>query len=48
MKFDENSRLVKMWVERVKEGTYTREQVPKLFNLRDVVWGVLDKEEAND
>lgn len=42
--FNEKSIVVKTWVELVKMGTYTREQVPALFNLRDVVYSILDKE----
>lgn len=42
--FNENSQLVKTWVRLVKAGTYTREQVPNLSNLKKVVGTVLDKE----
>ena len=42
--FDENSQLVKTWVRLVKAGAYTREQVPNLSNLQEVVGIVLDKE----
>ena len=41
MTFDKNSGLVIVWVNMVQNGTYTRDQVPKMFNLRDVVAGVL-------
>ena len=44
MMFDENSQLVKTWVRLVKAGTYTRDDVPNLSNLREVVGNVLDKE----
>lgn len=40
--FNENSGLVKMWVQAVVEGKYSREQVPNLSNLREVVYGILD------
>ncbi len=42
--FNENSQVVKSWVSLVKnEGsTYTRESVPNLFNLREVVYSILD------
>jgi hypothetical protein len=43
--FSENSIVVKVWVKNVKEGSYTREQVPELSNLRDVVLDVLGPEE---
>ncbi len=42
--FDESSQLVKTWVFLVKQGTYTRDQVPKLSNLQEMVYTVLDKE----
>lgn len=42
MVFTKNSGLVKTWVSLVLLGTYTREQVPNLFNLREVVYEVLD------
>ena len=41
--FNENSQLVKTWVRLVKAGAYTREQVPNLSNLKEVVGTVLDK-----
>lgn len=40
--FNENSVIVKTWVSLVLAGTYTREQIPGLSNLRDVVYQVLD------
>lgn len=40
--FNENSVIVKTWVSLVLAGTYTREQVPGLSNLQDVVYQVLD------
>lgn len=40
--FDESSALVQTWVRLVKAGAYTREQVPKLSNLQEVVNKVLD------
>ena len=42
MKFTKDSALVKTWVSLVLSGAYTKEQVPKLFNLRDVVGEVVD------
>lgn len=42
MVFTKNSALVKTWVSLVLSGAYTKEQVPKLFNLRDVVSEVVD------
>jgi hypothetical protein len=42
MIFTPNSAIVKSWVSLVLCGAYTREEVPNLFNLQVVVWGVLD------
>lgn len=42
MVFTKNSALVKTWVSLVLSGAYTKEQVPKLFNLRDVVGEIVD------
>lgn len=39
--FNENSGLVKIWVELIEKGTYTLEQVPKLSNLKTIVEQVL-------
>lgn len=41
--FNENSVIVKTWVSLVLAGTYTREQIPDLSNLRTVVYSVLDE-----
>lgn len=43
--FNENSSLVKVWVRLVNEGKYTREQVPKISNLQEMVYKVLDDTE---
>ena len=32
----------------VQDGTYTRDQVPKMFNLQEVVADVLDEQAAED
>lgn len=39
MIFDENSFLVRLYVKKINEsnGTMTIEDVPKLYNLREVV-----------
>lgn len=37
MMFTKDSALVKTWVSLVLSGVFTVDQVPKLFNLRDVV-----------
>lgn len=41
--FNENSGLVKIWIRNVNEYGYTREQVPKLSNLQEVVYVLLDR-----
>jgi hypothetical protein len=40
--FNENSGLVKTWVNLVRQGAYTVDQVPNLSNLREVVISVLE------
>lgn len=42
--FNESSGLVQIWAKNVRNGNYTREQVPTLSNLQTVVYAVLDKE----
>lgn len=42
MTFTRNSGLVKVWVGLVMAGTYTLDQVPALFNLREVVAEVVN------
>lgn len=44
MTFNKNSGLVIVWVNMVKSGAYQRDQVPKMFNLQDVVNKVLDEQ----
>jgi hypothetical protein len=41
MVFTKNSAIVQSWVTLILAGTYTQDQVPKLFNLQDVVAEVL-------
>lgn len=48
MTFSKESGIVKVWVNLVKNGTYTRDQVPKMFNLQEVVAEVLDEQAAED
>ena len=43
--FHEGSALVKTWVRLVRVGAYQREQVPKLDNLQEIVYQILEKEE---
>lgn len=44
--FNENSGLVRLWVKNVQDQNsgYTRDQVPALSNLREVVFAILDSE----
>lgn len=42
MAFTKNSILVKTWVSLVLCGTFTLDQVPRLFNLKDVVEEVVE------
>lgn len=46
MKFTKKHQIVKSWVALVVAGTYTVDQVPKLFNLREVVVEVLSEQAA--
>ena len=46
MKFTKNHQIVKSWVALVLARTYTVDQVPKLFNLREVVIEVLSEQAA--
>lgn len=47
MTFDRNSGLVIVWVNMVQSGAYTRDQVPKMLNLQEIVGEILD-EQAED
>ncbi|WNX85802.1 hypothetical protein RWV98_05905 [Agathobaculum sp. NTUH-O15-33] len=40
--FDENSGLVRIWVNLVQAGTYTGAEVPPISNLQEVVKSVLE------
>lgn len=42
MVFTRESFSVQFWLKRIREGNATREDVPNLFNLREVVFEVLD------
>jgi hypothetical protein len=37
MVFTKENGLVKVWVSLVRQGTFTLDEVPALYNLRDVV-----------
>lgn len=43
--FTTESALIQMWARNVRNGNYSREQVPKLSNLQEMVYAVLDVEE---
>lgn len=43
MVFTPKSAIVKSWVNLILIGIYDREDVPKLYNLQEVVWGILDE-----
>ncbi|MGN7360008.1 hypothetical protein ACTHPF_26885 [Paenibacillus sp. SAF-054] len=40
--YTKDSGLVKIWVGLVMNGDYKLEQVPKLFNLKEVVTEVIN------
>lgn len=40
--FTTKSALVNLWAKYVENGVYSREQVPKLSNLQENVYAVLD------
>lgn len=46
MKFTKESALVKVWVANVENELYTLEQIPALYNLRDIVIEVLEDNET--
>ncbi|MBW9170790.1 hypothetical protein K2F43_06160 [Clostridium estertheticum] len=41
-KFNKESGCVKVWITLIVGGVYKVEQVPKLFNLREMVGEVLE------
>ena len=43
--FDKNSKVVKAWVKLIWNGDRTLDDVPKLFNLREVVTEIIQEEE---
>lgn len=44
--FNTSSGLVAIWVRNINDGNVTREKVPKLSNLQEVVYAVLNAEVA--
>lgn len=43
MTFTKNSGLVKVWVSLILLGSYSVENVPKLFNIKTVVTEVINE-----
>lgn len=41
--FNENSVIVKSWVNLIREGKRTQQQVPDLYNLRELVFAEINK-----
>lgn len=39
--FNEKSIVVRVWINNVNEGLYTKDEVPNLSNLREIVLSVL-------
>ena len=39
----EHNFLVQFWVRQIKVNGYNREDIPNIFNLKEVVIKVLDK-----
>lgn len=48
MKFTKTSQIVKSWVDRIKQGVKTFEDVPFLYNLRKVVKSILDEDSEKE
>jgi hypothetical protein len=46
--FSIEDNLVQIFVEQVQKGERTRENVPPLLNLQEIVWSELDKLEARE
>jgi len=44
MVFTRESFSVQFWLKRIREGKCDREDVPNLFNLREVVFEILDEQ----
>lgn len=43
MKFTKDSGLVRVWVNLIKNGYRKLEEVPNLFNLKEVVKEIIEK-----
>ena len=42
--FNGDSVVVQSWVELIRKGIYTKQQVPNLGNLREVVFSILEQD----
>lgn len=42
MTFTENSYLVQLYVMNIRKKVITKEDVPNLYNLRDMVYSIID------
>lgn len=45
MKFTKDSGLVRVWVNLIKNGYRKLEEVPNIFNLKEVVTEIIEKGE---
>lgn len=45
--FDENSGLVKVWLDLIKKGRKTLDDVPNVSNLREVIEGLVNNGEES-
>ncbi|MDU3009542.1 MAG: CD1375 family protein [Peptoniphilus harei] len=43
MKFTKDSGLVRVWVNLIKNGYRKLEEVPNIFNLKEVVREIIEK-----
>lgn len=46
--FHENSGLVQSWARLIRSGAYSKEQVPRIGNLREIVFSILEKNDAEE
>ena len=44
MVYAKDSFTVQFYIKKIEDSTITRESVPKLFNLQEVVYSILDAE----
>ena len=46
--FDENSGLVKVWLDLIRKGRKTLDDVPDVSNLREVIEGLVNTSVATE